>query len=252
MYKNIKTILFSVITICSFSFASQETIEINWDQTASLGSVNCCTYNSLSSFNGEYTYTSKCYSVYGSCVGSKKGAFWLFDLSQLPDNATIIGATFKGTTQYSDMGGETTFAVKSTNGTLTTSFANSMVNQSSWSTYFYFWGGDIQFSIPSSQVESSRSDGKLGVYMYVFNGGGVKVLNKGLNSARLSLIVDIEEPDCEEDINADGYVNVTDMLQLIDSWGACWNKSCDADLDGNNYVNVSDLLILFDSWGSCE
>jgi len=252
MYKKMKFCFLFVIGFCSFAFSTQETIEINWDQTASLYSSNCCTYNSLSNFNGQYTYTSKCYSVYGSCVGSKKGAFWLFDLNQLPDNATIIGATFKGSTQYSDMGGETTFAVKSTTGSLTSAFANSMVNQSSWSTYFYFYGGNIQFSIPSSQIENSRSDGKLAVYMYVFNGGGVSVLNKGSNPARLSLIVDIEEPECEEDINNDGNVNVSDMVQLIESWGPCFNKSCDADFDGDNYVRVSDLLILIDNWGSCN
>ena len=30
------------------------------------------------------------------------------------------------------------------------------------------------------------------------------------------------------------------MLQLIENWGVCWNKSCDADLDNDNLVTLSD------------
>ena len=56
--------------------------------------------------------------------------------------------------------------------------------------------------------------------------------------------------ECEEDINADGYVNVTDVLELIDSWGTCWN-SCDADLNNDNNVSTSDLLLLIEAWGTC-
>ena len=82
------------------------------------------------------------------CVGSKRGAFWLFDLSELPEDATILSASFKGDTEYSDQG-DTTFAVKPTSGTLTTSFAQSIINAPSWSSRSYTWGGPFTLNIPS-------------------------------------------------------------------------------------------------------
>ena len=57
--------------------------------------------------------------------------------------------------------------------------------------------------------------------------------------------------ECDADFNDDNYANVSDMLQLIESWGAYWNKSCDADLDNDNHASVSDLLLLIDAWGTC-
>ncbi|MDG1136873.1 MAG: hypothetical protein P8N28_01325 [Phycisphaerales bacterium] len=44
---------------------------------------------------------------------------------------------------------------------------------------------------------------------------------------------------------------MSDMLQLIESWGVWWNKSCDADLDNDNLVTLSDLLLLIDAWVTC-
>ena len=77
--------------------------------------------------------------------------------------------------------------------------------------------------------------------------------NSGSTAPKMLFLVDIPDA-CEADMNTDGYVNVTDMLQLIESWGSCnpGPNSCNADLDGDSYVNISDLLILIDSWGSCE
>ena len=54
--------------------------------------------------------------------------------------------------------------------------------------------------------------------------------------------------DCP-DINGDGYVNVTDLLAVIDQWGLT-DSPADVNFDG--IVNVSDLLILIGNWGECE
>ena len=51
------------------------------------------------------------------------------------------------------------------------------------------------------------------------------------------------------DLNGDGLVNVTDLLEVIGAWGAC--SGCAADIDGNGQVDVSDLLEVIGAWGPC-
>jgi len=61
-------------------------------------------------------------------------------------------------------------------------------------------------------------------------------------------IFDIDGPDCP-DINGDGYVNVSDLLTVIDQWGLT-NSPADVNQDG--IVDVSDLLMVVGNWGECE
>jgi len=60
---------------------------------------------------------------------------------------------------------------------------------------------------------------------------------------------------CTGDVNADGLVNVTDLLDLLATWGACGNPdACAADFapaGGDGLVNVTDLLDLLAAWGPC-
>ena len=55
--------------------------------------------------------------------------------------------------------------------------------------------------------------------------------------------------DCLEDIDGDGQVAVTDLLELIGAWGSC--TACPADIDGNGSVDVADILMLIAAWGDC-
>jgi hypothetical protein len=55
---------------------------------------------------------------------------------------------------------------------------------------------------------------------------------------------------CEEDVDNDGTVGVTDLLLLIDAWGSLLDSPSDINSDG--MVNVADLLLVVDAWGSCE
>ena len=55
-------------------------------------------------------------------------------------------------------------------------------------------------------------------------------------------------PECP-DINGDGYVDVSDLLAIIDQWGLT-NSPADVNEDG--IVNVLDLLMVIDNWGACE
>ena len=62
-------------------------------------------------------------------------------------------------------------------------------------------------------------------------------------------IVQVTAPTCPEDINGDEVVDVSDLLEIIDSWGTC--ATCDADINADGVVNVSDLLMVIDAWGDC-
>ena len=48
------------------------------------------------------------------------------------------------------------------------------------------------------------------------------------------------------DLDRDGVVGVSDLLQLLAGWGSC--NACPADLDGDGAVNVADLLSLLAHW----
>lgn len=49
------------------------------------------------------------------------------------------------------------------------------------------------------------------------------------------------------DTNGDGFVNVTDLLMVLASWGSC--GGCPADFNRDDSVNVTDLLNLLANWG---
>ena len=56
---------------------------------------------------------------------------------------------------------------------------------------------------------------------------------------------------CDADLNGDGIVNVSDLLQVIGSWGPC-GISCPEDIDGDGTVGVSDVLSIIADWGVCN
>ncbi len=59
---------------------------------------------------------------------------------------------------------------------------------------------------------------------------------------------------CPADISGDGNVNVTDLLAVINNWGACSRPCpphCAADVNHDCAVNVTDLLAVIVAWGPC-
>lgn len=52
---------------------------------------------------------------------------------------------------------------------------------------------------------------------------------------------------CGSDVNRDGVVGPTDLVQVLGAWGTCSNCAADANRDG--LVNSTDLLSVLVSWG---
>jgi len=53
---------------------------------------------------------------------------------------------------------------------------------------------------------------------------------------------------CDGDVNANGVVDVGDLLMVIDQWGKTVSP---ADINGDGIVDVTDLLIVVGNWGPC-
>ena len=56
---------------------------------------------------------------------------------------------------------------------------------------------------------------------------------------------------CDGDVTNDGWIDITDLLEVVSSWGPCLDL-CPADLDNNGIVDITDLLIIVGNWGSCD
>ena len=54
---------------------------------------------------------------------------------------------------------------------------------------------------------------------------------------------------CPWDLDGNGVVGASDLLELLASWGPC--KGCPADFDSSGNVGASDLLALLANWGPC-
>ena len=54
---------------------------------------------------------------------------------------------------------------------------------------------------------------------------------------------------CPGDVDGDGLLSVTDLVEVILAWGP--NPGHPADLDGNGVVDVEDLVEVILNWGDC-
>ncbi|HRP64326.1 MAG TPA: hypothetical protein PK400_13590 [Phycisphaerales bacterium] len=59
-------------------------------------------------------------------------------------------------------------------------------------------------------------------------------------------------PRCPGDLNADGFVDIHDLIRLLYAWGTCLATSdCFEDLDEDGEVDILDLVELLGAWGMC-
>ena len=74
------------------------------------------------------------------------------------------------------------------------------------------------------------------------------VVEAGVDAIVVSATECDDAAPCPADANADGIVNVGDLLLIIDNWGQTGGTG---DINDDNIVNVSDLLMMTESWGTC-
>jgi len=65
-------------------------------------------------------------------------------------------------------------------------------------------------------------------------------------SVTFTVIVEAGETPCDGDVNADGLVDISDLLALLDVWGSA---DADGDLNDDGVVNIDDLLIVLGDFG---
>ena len=53
---------------------------------------------------------------------------------------------------------------------------------------------------------------------------------------------------CPEDVNGDGLVNVSDLLDVVGAWGS---NDPTLDIDGSGIVDTGDILAIISAWGDC-
>jgi hypothetical protein len=71
----------------------------------------------------------------------------------------------------------------------------------------------------------------------------------GQGNAPIADLGPYENQTCVADIDGDGSVGFSDLIELLSTWGPC--KGCPSDLDGSGVVGFPDLLIVLSSWGAC-
>jgi hypothetical protein len=59
-----------------------------------------------------------------------------------------------------------------------------------------------------------------------------------------------DECECTGDIDANGVVDVDDIIWVLVSWGA--DGSSEADVNSDGIVNGADLAIVLQGWGQCS
>ncbi|MCI0364314.1 MAG: dockerin type I domain-containing protein [Phycisphaerales bacterium] len=107
--------------------------------------------------------------------------------------------------------------------------------------------GMLDFSVASIFPSQQQTPG---TYPRFYTKEHLAVIVGLVSAARLEMSVEVSgepTPDSAGDVNADGVVNIHDLLAVIASWGAC--QCCLADANYDGVVNVSDLLIVIQTWG---
>ena len=77
-------------------------------------------------------------------------------------------------------------------------------------------------------------------------------IEEGTINANLE-IYEVVNP-CYEDVDANGTVDVSDLLAVIDNWGTCpdCTEEIPGDVNFDTLVDVEDLLAIVGAWGPCS
>lgn len=80
--------------------------------------------------------------------------------------------------------------------------------------------------------------------------GDVDLLSTAYFSADLLVTANLARNSCDGDVNADGFIDFTDLAALLDAWGADAPGCAAADFDDDGAVSFSDLNELLERWAS--
>jgi hypothetical protein len=98
---------------------------------------------------------------------------------------------------------------------------------------------------------SAVADGEPTVYVrWSYQISAAWSVFSGWNIDDIALSAAACEGSCPADVNADGVVDVLDLLAVIGDWGPC-PPPCEADVNADGIVDVLDLLAVIAAWGPC-
>ena len=250
--KSLNTFAFALVSFLSLNAnADTQIIQVEALNSARIygsSTWGCCSMDNLSSNPSSIT-TKYCEVAGGYCLGGKSFGIWVFEKPELPVGATIITTSFSGQRSGATGYGNLKFSSVDNTSISTTSgnylFSSGLNQNINWSSNSTF-GFTLSNSAFNLMMDSNYF--MVGAYK---SGTSSMTINNSSNAPLLNILIDLPAEDCIADINSDGYVNVSDVLQLIAAWGDCSTKDCPADVNGDYSVNVIDLLELIDAWGSC-
>ena len=121
----------AAILTCATAFADEQTIEIEMINSASLrgsGMIDCCSFVNITT-NPSQIYTKNCNVQGGYCIGGKQFGVWTYDTSSIPEDATIISASFIGQRSGASGWGHLNF-MNSYTGTISTATGGQLFSNS--------------------------------------------------------------------------------------------------------------------------
>jgi hypothetical protein len=243
------TALVLSLVCTAVSTADQQIIQIPASSSGMLHASNCCTMSYMGSANASTVYMRTCQSVYMSCIGSRRAAVWQFDLSGIPDDATLVSARFKGTRPEVWMTGSGFLSMAFDTGPLTSSVCLSLWNGGDWQTSWSLpYGHDFTKTITSGLTNQFNEISTLSILGYAPSGEGTTITNTGSDRPVLEITIDVPVVPCDGDLNDDGVVDGTDISVILGYWG---QSDPAYDLDDNGVIDGSDLAVVLGWWGAC-
>ncbi len=176
----------------------------------------------------------------------KKIAMWRFNLSTIPEAASITSLKIRleGSATWGQQGNLFKVGMKTGTGALTIQDGEALYNQ----------GEIFAQPAPSEAMEYELETNSLieaqGTTDWLVVGMSAEYSSStAYLDTNAALIVGYDLETCEGDFNGNGAVDVDDLLALLNAYG---NLNNQYDLDGNSLINVDDVLLLITAYGECQ
>ena len=231
--------------------AESQVIEVQASSSASVNATGCCSISYMGSINPPTISMQSCQTDYNmNCVLGRRAAVWQFDLSGLPEDATLLSAHFKGMRTASNMTGSGFISMAFDTGPLSSSVCMQLWNGGSWESASS-WPSGAEFSllVTSGLMPQFDEIATVSILSYVETTYPVVVINSG--SARPVLELTLEMSDatpCVGDLNDDEVVDGADISLVLGYWG---HLDTAYDVDGDGRVDGADLAMVLGAWGAC-